>query len=68
MRDTTRGGDWFDHSADGTAVETREVDGGHLFHTYMQAVGIDSRENHDIPDRPIPIGDPATAAIKELLV
>ncbi|MEC7567136.1 MAG: DUF1501 domain-containing protein [Planctomycetota bacterium] len=54
-------------NADGTAVADREVDGGHLFHTYLQAVGIDSQQNHEIPGRSIPIGDPVAAPIKELL-
>jgi hypothetical protein len=54
-------------NADGTAVKDREVDAGHLFHTYLQAVGIDSQRNHDIDGRSIPIGDPVTEPIKELL-
>jgi WD40 repeat protein len=33
-------------NANGTAVTDREVNGGHLFHTYLQAVGIDSLEAH----------------------
>ncbi len=52
----------------GTAVVDREVDHGHLFHTYMQAVGVDSTKSFDIDGRPIPIADPAYSAIKELLV
>ena len=51
----------------GTAVADREVDAGHLFHTYLQAVGLDSTADHDLPGRSIPIGDPSAAAIKELL-
>ncbi len=54
-------------SDDGTQVTDREVDAGHLFHTYMQAVGVDSYSNHDMPGRTIPIGDPAAAPIEELL-
>ena len=54
-------------NAKGTEVTDREVHGGHLFHTYLQALGIDSTANHDIPGREIPIGDPAVEAIKELL-
>lgn len=53
---------------DGTEVADREVDSGHLFHTYLSAVGIDSTSNHDLPGRTIPIGDPAANPIKELLV
>ena len=52
----------------GTAVADREVDHGHLFHTYLQAVGVDSTKSFDIDGRPIPIADPAYSAIKELLV
>ena len=51
----------------GTEVVDREVHGGHLFHTYLQALGIDSTANHDIAGREIPIGDPAVESIKELL-
>lgn len=51
----------------GTAVADREVDAGHLFHTYLQALGIDSTRDHEIGGRSIPIGDPTTQHIKELL-
>ena len=51
----------------GTAVADREVDAGHLFHTYLQALGIDSTNDHDIAGRSIPIGDPTAQPIKELL-
>ena len=52
---------------EGTAVSDREVDGGHLFHTYFEALGLDSSANHDLGGRIVPIGDPAKAPIKELL-
>ncbi len=51
----------------GTAVVQREVDARHLFHTYLQAVGLDSLADHDLPGRSIPIGDPSAGPIKELL-
>ncbi|MCH7725933.1 MAG: DUF1501 domain-containing protein [Planctomycetes bacterium] len=51
----------------GTAVAERQVDHSHLFHTYLQAVGIDSEDPVDIGGRPIPLADPASAPIKELL-
>ncbi|QDU15336.1 hypothetical protein CA11_31590 [Gimesia maris] len=51
----------------GTAVAEREVDAGHLFHTYLQALGIDSTRDHEIAGRSVPIGDPAASPIKELL-
>tara|TARA_B100000519_G_scaffold192079_1_gene193138 strand:+ start:346 stop:1551 length:1206 start_codon:yes stop_codon:yes gene_type:complete len=54
-------------NADGTEVSEGEVDGAHLFHTYMQAVGIDSQSNHELDGRAVPIGDPVAAPIKELL-
>ena len=52
---------------EGTAVSKREVDGGHLFHTYFQALGLDSSSNHELGGRVVPIGDPAKTPIKELL-
>ncbi len=51
----------------GTAVAEREVDARHLFHTCLQAVGLDSLADHDLPGRSIPIGDPSAGPIKELL-
>ncbi len=52
---------------DGTKVAEREVDAGHLFHTYLSAVGLDTYEEHDLSGRSIPIGDPAAEPIEELL-
>lgn len=54
-------------NAEGTEVADREVHGGHLFHTYLQAVGIDSTKDHDVAGKTIPIGDPTAEPIKELL-
>ena len=54
-------------SANGTTVTDREVYSGHLFHTYLQAVGLDSTKNFYPNERPIPIADPKTAAISEIL-
>ncbi len=51
----------------GTAVTDREVNGGHLFHTYFRAVGADPSKNFYPNDRPIPIGDPKASAIAEAL-
>ncbi|HUY32344.1 MAG TPA: DUF1501 domain-containing protein [Pirellulales bacterium] len=51
----------------GTAVAEREVDGRHLFHTYLAALGLDPKENYPNLNRPIPIGDPAGEKINELL-
>lgn len=52
---------------DGTKVADREVDAGHLFHTYLSAVGLDSTNDHDVSGRSIPIADPAAEPIRELL-
>ena len=52
---------------EGTEVSNREVDGGHLFHTYLQALGIDSTAYHALDGRTVPIGDPAKQPIEELL-
>jgi uncharacterized protein (DUF1501 family) len=52
----------------GTAVTDREVDHGHLFHTYLQAVGLDSTDTFDVGGRPVPLADPAYKPIEELLV
>jgi uncharacterized protein (DUF1501 family) len=51
----------------GTAVADREVHHGHLFHTYLRAVGLDSTGTFDIAGRPIPMADPAFGPIEELL-
>lgn len=53
---------------DGTAVTDREVDHGHLFHTYLRAVGVDTSGDFDLGGRKFPIADPAKGPIKELLV
>jgi uncharacterized protein (DUF1501 family) len=54
-------------NAEGTAVTEREVNGGHLFHTYLRAVGLDPTKNFYPQDRPVPIGDPKAAAVTEVL-
>jgi Protein of unknown function (DUF1501) len=54
-------------NANGTAVTDREVLSGHLFHTYLQAVGLDSTKNFYPNERPVPIADPKTSAIGEIL-
>ena len=52
----------------GTAVADKEVDHGHLFHTYLQAVGLDSFESFNVGGRKLPMADPSTTPIDELLV
>ncbi len=55
-------------NSNGTKVVDREVDHGHLFHTYLQAVGVDSSGHFDIDGREVPIANPAYEPISELLV
>jgi uncharacterized protein (DUF1501 family) len=55
-------------NANGTAVTDRQVNGGHLFHTYLRAVGLDPTKNFYPAGRPVPIADPKAAAISEVLV
>jgi hypothetical protein len=54
-------------NANGTAVTEREVHGGHLFHTYFRALGLDPTKNFYPKDRPVPIADPKASAIMEVL-
>lgn len=54
-------------NADGTAVSDREVDHGHLFHTYLRAVGLDSNAKFVVGGRELPMADPAKSPITELL-
>ena len=51
----------------GTKVVDREVSHGHLFHTYLQAVGVDSTGHFDIDGREVPVANPAFEPIDELL-
>ena len=51
----------------GTKVIDREVNGGHLFHTYYTAVGIDSTEDFYHNGRPFEKADKGAGAIKEVL-
>lgn len=55
-------------NANGTAVTEREVNGGHLFHTYIRAIGMDPTKNFYPQDRPVPIADPKASAIQEVLL
>jgi uncharacterized protein (DUF1501 family) len=54
-------------NANGTAVTDREVHAGHLFHTYLTAVGLNPKANFYPDDRPVPIADPKATAITEVL-
>jgi len=54
-------------SANGMEVTDREVYSGHLFHTYLKAVGINPEKNFYPNERPIPYADPKASAIGEVL-
>ena len=54
-------------NANGTEVTDRPVHAGHLFHTYLRAVGLDGTKNFYPNDRPVTIADPKAAAITEVL-
>ena len=54
-------------NANGTAVTEREVNSGHLFHTYFRALGLNPRRNHYPQGQPIPMADPKADAITEVL-
>ncbi len=51
----------------GTSVIDREVDHGHLFHTYLSALGLDSSSFFNIGGRELPLADPSRAVISELI-
>lgn len=55
-------------NATGTAVVDREVNGGHLFHTYLRALGFDSKKNFYVDQRPLPMADPKASPIEEILL
>ena len=52
----------------GTEVTDRMVDGGHLFHTYLAALGVKSTGNFTIAGQKLPLADPAFEPIQELLL
>jgi uncharacterized protein (DUF1501 family) len=54
-------------NAKGTAVVDRQVHAGHLFHTYLRAVGLDPSSPFEVDGRAIQVADPAARPIKELL-
>lgn len=54
-------------NANGTLVVDRVVDHGHVFHTILNAVGVDSSGEFDVGSRKFPIADPAKSSIQELL-
>jgi hypothetical protein len=62
-----RGAAYGKTNADGTAVLDKQVDHGALFHTYLEATGVDSTGTFVIDGRKMPIADPAAAAVSDLL-
>ena len=64
----TRGNTFGKTSADGTEVTDGQVDHGQLFHTYLQAVGVDSLETFLVDGRETPIADPAAEPVWDVLV
>ena len=54
-------------NANGTQVTEREVNGGHLFHTYYRALGLDPKGAFWHNGRPFHKADPKTDAITEIL-
>jgi len=52
----------------GTEVTERQVDGGHLFHTYLSALSVKSTGSFEIAGQKMPMADPAFEPIEELLI
>jgi hypothetical protein len=62
-----RGGAFGKTNANGTEVVENQVDHAQLFHTYLTAVGLDPSESFDVGGRAMPMADPSSSVIKELL-
>jgi hypothetical protein len=54
-------------NAGGTEVVDGQVEHGGLFHTWLQAVGVDSTGNFMIDGREVPVADPSAQPVQELL-
>ena len=54
-------------NANGTEVVDGQVDHANLFHTYLQAVEVDSTDSFEIEGRDVPIADPASKKIAQVL-
>lgn len=63
-----RGGTFGMTNEEGTEVTDGKVDHGQLFHTYLQAVGVDSTQSLVIDGRELPLADPSTEPIWKVLV
>ena len=51
----------------GTEIKDRPVHVAEMFHTYMQAVGVDPTGTHEVNGNKVPIGTPEKGVVKELL-
>lgn len=51
----------------GTEVTEGQVDHANLFHTYLQAVAVDSTSSFEIDGRELPLADPSSAVISSIL-
>jgi hypothetical protein len=54
-------------NARGTEVVDGQVDHANLFHTYLQALGVDSTDSFEIEGRDVPVADPASKLIQQIL-
>jgi len=54
-------------SDDGMEVKEHEVDAGHLFHTYLRALGLRSTASFNIGGRRFPMANPAFEPIRDIL-
>ena len=63
----TRGAAFGKTNENGTEVVDGQVDHGNLFHTYLQAVDVDSAGTFNLGGREVPVADPATHPIDEIL-
>jgi hypothetical protein len=52
----------------GTEVVDDQVDHGQLFHTYLEAIGVDSAGSFQVGGRDVPVADPAAEPIRDILV
>jgi len=64
---TVRGAAYGKTNDNGTEVIDGQVDHGNLFHTYLQAVAVDSTNSFDIDGREMPIADPSSKPIEAVL-
>lgn len=62
-----RGAAYGKTNAQGTEVIEGQVDHGELFHTYLQAVGVDSTSSIAVDGRDVPLADPATSPVWSVL-